>query len=194
MADDHVRQGISPKNLFYSFPEVRRISKFERAKGAKMLREKAQPVRFYLSGKSAENYLSYFIDRWREVYHDEPPRSDLIWAFEDKRLHEYLESIAQPRFERHAKGAVPKAEPFEGAKVQFSEKANCYYTDTGGTRLWYSIDTDGDAGWHEKIRPDVDRSSDPIPQKRMLLRGNPRVEMIPSKGSSLGYRQQSKGE
>ncbi|MBB3387281.1 hypothetical protein FHT82_000001 [Rhizobium sp. BK275] len=194
LADEHVQQGLSPQSLFYSFPDVRRINKHVRASGAKSLREKAKPVQFRMGGKTAENFLGYFLDRWREVYQDDPPRSEPLWAYEHKLLEAYLARIEEPRFERKAKGAVPVAAPFEGARVQFCEKANCYFTDTGDKRLWYSFDTDGDAVWHESIRPDANRTSDRRPQKRVLLQGNPRAKKDPDSGYLSGYRQQSKGE
>lgn len=194
LADEHVRQGISPKNLFYTFPDVKRIPAHARAKGAKSLREKARPVQFRMSGKTAENFLSYFIERWREVYGDDPPKSDLIWAFLGKRLDEYQAMIEEPRFERRGRGAVPVAPPFEGARVQFCDQANCYFTYQGETRLWYSFDTEGDAVWHERIRPDANRSTDLIPRKRILRSDNPRAKMPPPSGSSSAYRQRSNGE
>lgn len=194
LADEHVQQGLAPQSLFYSFPDVSRIPAHARAKGAKSLREKAKPVQFHMAGKTAENFLSYFIDRWREVYGDDPPRSEPVWAYQAKRLDEYLASGAEPLFERRGRGAVPVAPPFEGARVQFCDQANCYFTYQDGKRLWYSLDTDGDAVWHERIRPDANRTTDLIPGKRILLTGNPRA-MIPTfKGSSSAYRQSSKGE
>ena len=194
LADEHVRQGLAPQNLFYSFPDVRRIPAHARAKGAKILREKARPVQFHMTGKTAENFLSYFIARWQEVYGDDPPRSEPVWAYLGKRLDEYLAMVEEPRFERRGRGAVPMAPPFEGARVQFCEVANCYFTYQGEKRLWYSFDTDGDAVWHERIRPDANRTTDLLPRKRMLLSGNPRVAKDPSSGSPLGYRQSSRSE
>lgn len=194
LADEHVRQGISPKNLFYTFPDVTRIPASSRAKGAKSLREKARPVQFRMGGKTAENFLSYLIARWNEVYGDDPPKSDLIWAFLGNRLDEYQAMIEEPRFERRGRGAVPKAPPFEGARVQFCKVANCYFSYQGQTRLWYSFDTEGVAVWHEKIRPDANGDTDLIPRKRILRSDNPRAKMPPSVGSSSAYRQQSNGE
>ena len=195
LADDHVEAGLSPQTLFYSFPEVRRLPAGVRAKGVKILRDKMQPVRFQMAGKTAENFLSYFIERWREVYGDEPPRSKPVWAFLAKRLDEYLEAVAEPRFERHRKGAVPVAPPFEGARVQFSEVTNCYYTYQDGKRLWYSFDTEGDAVWHESINPDANRNRDWKPLKRMLPSGNPRVMKDPKERlSGSAYLRWSNGE
>jgi len=197
LADLHVQQGISPQDVSYSFPEVRRINKHARAKGPKLLRETAKPVRFMMRGKTAENFVAYFVARWREVYGDDPPRSELIWAYEHKKLVQYLASKEEPQFGRQVKGAVPVAPPFEGARVQFCEVANCYFTDTGGTRLYYSFDTEGDAVWHERIRPDAINPFEVIPQKRMLSVGNPRVTTHYKKSllrEPPSYQQQSKGE
>lgn len=193
LADVYVKQHLSPQNLFYSFPDVRRVPNGFRGKTNKQFREAAKPVQFRMHGKTAENFLSYFIDRWREVFDDEPPRSEVIWALQAKRLEEYCQSAGiqpaniepglhweehgrrladhlasadLPRSERHSKGPVPFARPFEGAFVQFCEKANCYFTDTLGVRLWYSNDSEGDAGWHEKIGP---REHNPIETERRWL-------------------------
>lgn len=164
LADTYVAQRLAPQNLFYSFPDVRRVPHGFKGKTEKQFREAARPVQFHMHGKTAENFLSYFIDRWREVYDDEPPRSDVIWAFQAKRLDEYCQSVAEPRFERKSKGSVPLAPPFDGAHVQFCDKANCYFTDTAGIRLWYSVDNEGDAGWHVKIGP---KEHNPIETERL---------------------------
>ncbi len=195
LADEHVQQGMSPQDLFYTFPEVRRIPTGVRARGASILRDKARPVQFRMGGKTAENFCAYFVERWREVYDDEPPRSDLIWAYQAKRLDDYLASVAEPLFERRGRGAVPVAPPFEGARVQFCDQANCYFTYRDDKRLWYSFDSEGDAVWHERIRPDANRTSDLTPRKRVLLSDNPRIIMEPLKGGfSSEYRRRSNGE
>lgn len=195
LAEQYVEQGLSPQHLFYSFPDVRRIPHALRSPTAKQFREAAQPVRFRMSGKTAENFLSHFIARWHEVYADDPPRSEPIWSYLDKRLDDYCQAHEEPRFERRAKGAVPVAPPFEGARVQFCEKANCYFTDTGGSRLWFSFDTEGDALWHEKIRPDANKPPARLPGKREGLHRNPRYKQDPCKGSqaSSGYRERAEG-
>ena len=194
LADDYGKQGLSHQELFYSFPDVRRIPNGRRTKTMKSFKESARPVRFRMSGKTAENFLEYFIERWREVYQDEPPRSEAIWAYIDKRLDEYCQAKAEPQFQGHRKGAVPIKPPFEGARVQFCEKANCYYTDAGSRRLWFSFDSEGDAVWHEKIRPDANRSIDLYPSKRVILSENPRAKpKEDSKSSPSAYRQQSRG-
>ncbi len=153
LADQYVEQGLSPQHLFYSFPDVRRVPHGTRAKTSRSFKEAAVPVRFRMSDRTAENFLAYFLERWREVYQDEPPRSEPVWAYQAKRLEEYCLSVAEPRFQRRNKGPVPLAPPFDGARVQFCEVANCYFSDAAGMRLWYSIDSEGDAGWHVKIGP-----------------------------------------
>nr|WP_316650683.1 hypothetical protein [uncultured Gellertiella sp.] len=197
LAQRYVDQGLAPQHLRYSFPEVRRIPNGYRGRTAKQFRDAMRPVRFMMHGKTAENFISYFIYLWRERFGDEPPKSELIWAYESKRLGEYFESVAEPRFDRHVKGPVPKAPPFDGAKVQFSEKANCYYSDTASGRLWFSIDSEGDAVWHDTISPRVDET----PTNRTTGMGD-RVSMIRKTGpftrsdpstSRQSYRDHSKG-
>jgi hypothetical protein len=155
LADQYIDAGLSPQTLAYSFPDVMRIPAHTRAKTNKAFRESAKPVKFMMRGKTAENFLNYFVERWREVHKDEPPRSEVIWAYENKKLNQYLEANAEPQFQHRKKGSVPLAPPFEGARVQFCEITNCYFTDTAGPRLWYSIDSEGDAGWHAKVRPEI---------------------------------------
>ncbi len=179
LADLHVEQGLSPQHLFYSFPEVRRIPYGPAYRTKSAIEATRRPVQFHMTGKTAENFLSYFIDRWRDVYDDEPPRSEPVWAYQGKRLDEYFDSIAQPLFQSQTKGPVPVAPPFEGAKLQFCEKANCYYTATAGFRLWYSTDSDGDAGWHVNIKPKL---HDPARTERLWReRGfEPHIQRMPA--------------
>ncbi|UIB81431.1 replication initiator protein [Flyfo microvirus Tbat2_110] len=165
LAEEHVRQGISPQNLMYKFPDVRRVPRSLRAKTAKQFREAATPVQFHMHDKTAENFLSHFVQRYREVYNDEPPRSDLVWAFLDKQMRDYYNTLGHPeQWPHRAKGPVPLAPPFGGAIVQFCEKANCYFTATAGPRLYYSTDDEGDAGWHVRIKP---KEHDPITTERL---------------------------
>ena len=169
LAEQYLEQGLSPQTLFYHFPDVRRVPRTLRAKTHKQFREAAKPVQFHLTGKSAENFLQYFIDIWREAHDGEdPPRSEIIWDFldnwpeafmrlpprnEDEPLEEYLNRCPSPFMPHAARGPVPLAPPFDGAIIQFSENTNCYFTATAGVRLWYSTDSEGDAGWHVKIKP-----------------------------------------
>lgn len=155
LARQYVEQGISPQNLFYSFPDVTRVPHGTRGKTHKQFREAAKPVQFMMRDKTAENFCRYFVEGWREVHQDEPPRSPVIWAYLDKQLQAYMDSVAQPGFERRGYVPVPKSPPHGGSPVLFDAAANCWYSVVDGQRLWYSYDTEGDLQWHEKIRPDA---------------------------------------
>ncbi|WCK74273.1 hypothetical protein G6L96_025740 (plasmid) [Agrobacterium tumefaciens] len=168
LAEEYLEAGLSPQTLNYSFPDVRRVPRTMRAKTHKQFREASKPVQFRMTHKTAENFLQYFLDIWEEKHNDHPPRSDVIWAYQHGKLLEYQASVEEPRFERIARGPVPIAPPFEGAKVQFCEKANCYFTATAGVRLWYSLDQEGDAGWHVKISP---KTHDPYETERLWRLG-----------------------
>lgn len=74
MAKRHVDQGISPRDLTYSFPEVK---------------WRGKPQWFKLFGASAYNYCEAFIEGWRERYGNEDwPASTLIEEFLDLRAVE----------------------------------------------------------------------------------------------------------
>ena len=155
LAEQYVEQGLSPQNLFYSFPDVRRVPQGTRTKTAKAFQEASKPIRFRMHGITATNFLEHFEKRWEEVHGTQPPSSEALWDNGQKRWKKYWELNAPYVDGKRRKGPVPSVPPFEGAKVQFCEKANCYFTDTAGTRLYYSIDLEGDAGWYEKISPKV---------------------------------------
>ncbi len=70
VAENYVRQGISPQDLFYRLPGIKK-------------KKTGEPVEFLLSGRSAEMYLAHFIKTWREQRGDRPwPKSDLVDLFE----------------------------------------------------------------------------------------------------------------
>lgn len=162
LAEQYLEQGLSPQSLFYHFPDVRRVPRTLRAKTHKQFREAAKPVQFHMTGKTAENFLQYFIDSWREKHGDDPPRSDIVWDFLDTGITPVYDEFLYS--EHRSKGPVPVAPPFEGAKIQFCETANCYFTASAGPRLWFSVDQEGDAGWHVKIKP---KSHNPYETERL---------------------------
>lgn len=157
LAQRYVDAGLAPQDLFYSFAEVTRIPTGHPCQTRKQLREAARPIRFMMRRKTAENFCRYFVEAWRKQYDDEPPNSEVIWAYLHKGLEEYLDRIAQPRFERYRRVPRPSSPPFGGLQPVFSETANCWFSDVEGVRLWYSYDSEGEIGWHEKINPDAAR-------------------------------------
>lgn len=192
LADQFVKQGLSPQSLIYTFPDVVRVPGGWRTKTAKSFREAAKPVRYHMTGKTAENFLSYFVDRWREVYNDEPPRSEPVWAFLNKGLEGYFDRHAKPVFQFKVKGPVPKSPPIEGGRVQFCDKANCYYCDANGVRLWYSLDIDGDPAWQEKVRATVDNRHGLIQSGVTLPETNKYLEATRLMSSPSSGRRKSK--
>lgn len=156
LARRYVEQGLSPQNLFYSFPEVTRVPHGTRGKTAKQFREAAKPVQFMMSGKTAENFCDYFLETWDEKWPQRAwPKSDLLNAHLGKALDRYVESVQEPEFRRRGYVPVPKQPPHGGGPLQWSEPHNCWYSISDGVRLWYSYDTEGDLQWHETIRPDA---------------------------------------
>ena len=154
LAGRYVEAGLSPQNLYYSFADVRRVPKGARANSAKALGQAAKPLQFMMRGKTAENFCGYFVEQWEAKHNDLPPASPVIWAYLDKGLQRYMDSVALPRFERRGFVPVPKAAPVGGTGPFADKVLNTYYSDVDGVRLYYSYDMEGDLGWHEKIRPD----------------------------------------
>ncbi|MDN2583395.1 hypothetical protein [Aquibium sp. ELW1220] len=150
LAAQYVEAGLPLQNLFYSFPEVRRVPHGTRAKTAKGLRDSARPIQFRLSGTSAENYCRYYVEGWRERYGDDPPASELIWEFHHRGLKRYLESVAQPTFNGRAFVVKPLAPPPGGTPIRQSETDNCWVSDVGQTRLYFLRDDEGEWTWREK--------------------------------------------
>lgn len=154
LARRYVEAGLSPQNLFYSFEDVRRVPAGTRANSAKALRESAKPVQFLMRDKTADNFCRYFFELWEATYRDGPPNSEVIWAWQGKKLQSYLESISLPRFERRGYVPHPKGPPLGGTRPAFDERHNAFWSDVDGRRWWFSYNTEGDLEWHENIRPD----------------------------------------
>ena len=157
LADKYVEQGLVMHDLFYSFPEVTRVPLGLIGKTIKVRREALKPVRFMMSGKTAENFVGSYVKRREEVYNDLPPRSDVVLAYLDKQLRAYLDKEAQFSFQPRpvSRVPIPKHPPYGGSPVLYSEPNKCCYSIVDGVKLWYSYDSEGDLQWHEKIRPDA---------------------------------------
>ena len=155
LAARYIEAGVAPQNLLYSFSDVRRLPRGAHGNSAKALQDQARPIQFMLSRQSAERFLHYFVWGWRYRYFDEPPQSPVVWAYLNKGLERYIDSVALPRFERYRRVARPSSPPFGGHEPCFSEHVNAWFSDVDGVRLWYSYDSEGEPGWHEKVNPDV---------------------------------------
>lgn len=164
LAADYVKAGLSPQSLFYSFPDVRRVPYGTRANSASGPRKSATPINFLMSGKTADNFCRYFVDGWRERYKDEPPRSDVIWAWHAKKIEAYIDSITLPEFKIRRLLPKPEKAPMGGTTPRRDEVLNTWYSDVHGVRHYWSYDTEGDIGWHEKI------GHDPVKARILELR------------------------
>lgn len=98
LAKQYVDAGLSPQNLFYSFPEV--------------LGRDRKPKQFLLGGVSATNFCDYFLQAWEAAHGDRPyPNSDMI----DERLDELaaplLEALKWDDVVSKAKAEKAKGRP-----------------------------------------------------------------------------------
>ncbi|THF60015.1 rolling circle replication-associated protein [Ollibium composti] len=171
LAERYVDAGLAPQDLFYSFSDVRRVPNGTRGKTVKVFREASKPIQFMMSGKTADNFCRYFVEAWRARYNDEPPQSPVIWHWLNKGLERYVESVTLPQFAGLARVPVPWAPPPGGTEPFFDEYVNCYWSDVDGVRLWFSYDTGGDLGWHEKVRPDAMKQRQRDAQAALIQKG-----------------------
>lgn len=159
LAARYVEAGIAPQALFYSFPDVRRVPYGTRGKTVKNFRDAAKPINFMMAGKTADNFCRYFVEGWREKHNDEPPRSDVIWAWLNKGLEAYMDNITLPQFRGRRILPKPEKAPMGGTTPRPDEVFNTWYSDVLGVRHYWSFDTEGDIGWHEKIGHDPIKAS-----------------------------------
>ncbi|QCS37060.1 replication initiation protein [Tortoise microvirus 47] len=155
LAQRYVDAGIAPQDPYYSFPDVRRVPAGTRARTKYEFKAQAEPIRFMMGGKTLENFCGYVVEGWRKKYNDEPPKSEMIWAYLDKGLTQYVESISVPQFNQVRFVPRPDDPPMGGTGPFPDEKMNVYYSDVDGQRLFYSYDSEGELGWHEKIGLDA---------------------------------------
>jgi len=72
LADEHVRQGLAPQSYFYKFGGIRDYKNREKT--------------FMMTGKTKENFMERFLQKWMEKY-DADPRSEIV--------DEYLDAITE---------------------------------------------------------------------------------------------------
>lgn len=98
LADRQIVDGIAPQDLFYSHAESRR--------------KNGELIQYKLGGKSAENYLEYFVEQWQRVYGKSEldyydvrfntefkqvrgvrriPQSEIVQEYLDKRMRRWIE-------------------------------------------------------------------------------------------------------
>ena len=72
LADEHVRQGLAPQMYFYKFVGIRDYKNREKT--------------FMMTGKTKENFMERFLQKWMEKY-DADPRSEIV--------DEYLDAVTE---------------------------------------------------------------------------------------------------
>lgn len=200
LAEMYVDQGLSPQNLYYSFPDVRRNPLGFRAKTKKQYLEGAKPVQFHMHGKTAENFVSYFLQQWDEKHGTVPPKSKLLDKHNPKPKPKKGEVHFTPERKVRGKIPVPTSPPLGGTPPQLDKRRLAYFSEVDGKRLYYSHDQrEGDLVWHENLSP-VDgnkpaascrRSPDEL-SKAQSIRAHKR-NRSPSDKPLSSYRDRSKG-
>lgn len=139
LAGMYVEAGLAPQDYTYKFPEVRDASgKLPRIF---MLHE---------GSASADLFCLSYLDQWSRAGKGHVPNSELIERYLDRRARGWDTEIRNP-FKRRV--PIPFSRPPGGSAPKFSEKHNCYYSDTSYGRQWWSYNAEGDLIWHEKIGP-----------------------------------------
>lgn len=139
LADTYARQGILPKDAFYSFPEI--------------LDTKGLPRKFMMQGVTLDNFCSDFIQAWKVRYGSHPL---------DVQHSEFLQSwcdavAARPVSEgldRRKMGGAPRVAPEAphfGFRVHWHEPVNSWVADRGLERLYWSFDEKGERSWQDVI-------------------------------------------
>lgn len=136
LALQYVDQGLSPQDLYYSFPDVRRVPLHTTAKTVKRFRDAATPIQFLMTGKTAENFCRYFVDAWRERYNDEPPASSPIWDYLDNELRgrDREENIPYHMLKRPQ--VYPEDLPPDGSGITWDPVLNCHVKTIGGDNFY----------------------------------------------------------
>lgn len=139
LACDYVKQGLAPQSLVYWFPDV--------------INPKTEKPRHFMLAEgsaSADLFLSTYLAEWKAARGGFTPYSELVQRYEDKLARNYDLEL---RFTKKLRVPVPQKPPAGGTEPHFSEKHNCYYSDTPYGRMWFSYNSEGDLLWHEKIGP-----------------------------------------
>lgn len=77
LAVDYVRDGLSPQSFEYSFANIKNAKGF--------------PRRYFIQGKTRQNFLARYLAEW-EFKHDRPyPFSDLLETYEDALVSDDME-------------------------------------------------------------------------------------------------------
>lgn len=75
LAENYVNNRFAPQDLFYTFEGVTRSNK----------RKNSEKIRFMMRGKTADNFLAHYVQKWREKWPNKHiPNSELVEEYLDK--------------------------------------------------------------------------------------------------------------
>lgn len=143
----YVEQGLAPRDLFYSFPDV--------------LGKDGKPRKFMLSGASAELFLKTYVELWKENRGGHMPSSQLIeeyvddgsWSRSVSDMSLTLQMDEKPATKSYRPDYLPST---TCSPAKFSNALKAYYVDFEGRRLYWSYDDEGHRTWQEKVRVPAD--------------------------------------
>lgn len=136
LAQQYVDAGLAPQDLFYSFPDVRRVPRHTTATTVKRFRDAAKPIQFLMSGKTAENFCRYFVEGWRKKYNDEPPRSEPIWNYLENELGGSSREQNVPYHLLKRPEIYPHDLPADGSGITWDATINCHVKTIGGDKFY----------------------------------------------------------
>ncbi len=150
LADKYVCEGVAPQDLFYTFPEARR--------------QNGERLKFQLQGKTAENFLTQFLQSWKSRRPKRHlPNSELIEKFQDRQATEEdggenWEEKFRDIQKTKSTSTLTLGKPFRplwADEFSYSEKLNTWVAvdnNDNGKVLFWTFDEKGVQGWHGKIR------------------------------------------
>lgn len=122
---DYAKQGVSPRDNFYWFPDVRNS-------------KTGLPEKFYLSKQSAvmaEYMRSFCVAWWKYHGNDRWPHSDLLDWWTDSNTRMLLPRLPPPKA------------PFGGSPPLFDYELDMYHSNTISGRLWFVQNSEGGYSW-----------------------------------------------
>lgn len=151
LAEAYMPHRLAPQDLFYHFPGV------NDAEG--------RPKQFLLAtgSASADLFCAHYLSSWYAAHGGHPPVSPVLEEYEDRHAGKPLcwavQRLYPPnldlKWQRHVSSVPNPGDniPPGGSVPTFSERHNCFYSETPAGRLWFSTDSEGDLQWHAKINP-----------------------------------------
>lgn len=127
LADQHIEQGLAPRDLSYSFGNVFDAKKRRR--------------RFLLQGTSRENFLNRFIERWQVVYGTAHPITEQMTEHWDKLARAEMADLQTDGEYFAAKNQWPKYQPLTArARDTFDQEQSAWDLANVTTRTTVPID------------------------------------------------------